>query len=74
MTENTPVVPLHYTRYKIEPLDFIMQNNLSFPIGNIIKYVCRHDLKDGVTDLKKARQYLDRLIHEESKRAAAVKP
>lgn len=54
--------PEHYTRYKIEPITFIMENDLPFAAGNIIKYVCRWDAKDGIQDLKKARRYLDMWI------------
>ena len=56
--------PLHYTRFPIEPIYFIMKNELPFAIGNVIKYVCRHDAKNGVEDLKKARRYLDMLIKQ----------
>lgn len=35
-----------------------------FCIGNVIKYVCRHDRKNGVEDLEKARWYLDRYLSE----------
>ena len=54
--------PSHYLRFKIEPIKFIEENGLPFAIGNVIKYVCRYDAKDGVQDLKKARRYLDMLI------------
>ena len=56
--------PPHYTRFKIEPLTFIMANDLPFWLGNVIKYCCRYDAKDGLHDLKKARQYLDTKINE----------
>ena len=56
--------PPYYTRWKIEPLDFIEANNLDFLRGNIIKYIMRHDGKNGLEDLKKARFYLDRIIKE----------
>lgn len=52
----------HYTRFKIQPIVFIRENDLPFWVGNIIKYVCRHDAKDGLKDLKKARDYLDKEI------------
>lgn len=56
--------PHHYARFAIEPIYFIMENELTYPVGNIIKYVCRHDAKNGVEDLKKARRYLDMMIKE----------
>jgi hypothetical protein len=54
--------PNHYTRWKIEPITFIQENDLDFLRGNIIKYIMRYDDKDGLKDLEKARQYLDWLI------------
>lgn len=47
---------------KIEVWDFIVSQNLGFLDGNIVKYVCRYRGKNGLQDLKKARQYLDKLI------------
>lgn len=52
----------HYSRFEIEPLEFIQRNGLGFCEGNIIKYVCRHDVKGGYEDLAKARHYLNVLI------------
>lgn len=58
------LLPQHYTRFRIEPIYFIMENKLSFCQGNVIKYVCRADAKNGVEDLRKARRYLDMMIKE----------
>jgi len=55
----------HYTQFKIQPIDFIGTNRLDFLVGNIIKYVCRYNLKNGVEDLEKAKHYLDVLIARE---------
>ena len=55
-------LPKHYARWKIEPIHFIEENGLPFWMGNIIKYVMRHDAKNGLEDLKKARRYLDMKI------------
>lgn len=54
--------PAHYARFKVEPIYFIGENELGFLEGNVVKYVLRHDAKNGVEDLKKARRYLDMLI------------
>ena len=51
--------PQHYARFVIEPITFINANRLPFNIGNVIKYSCRYDAKNGVEDLLKARRYLD---------------
>ena len=57
--------PAHYIANKIEPIDFIIENNFNFCEGNVIKYISRWRLKNGVEDLKKARQYIDFLIEKE---------
>ncbi len=62
--DENRISPPHYSRWAIEPIDFIMGNNLPFWLGNVIKYGLRYDAKDGLTDLKKARWYLDRKIAE----------
>ena len=60
--ENNNINPYYYSSMEIEPLDFIISNDLGFIEGNIIKYVSRYKLKNGLDDLKKARRYLDELI------------
>jgi hypothetical protein len=52
----------HYKDKKIQPWDFIVANGLSFLEGNVVKYVCRHNSKGGLDDLKKAQHYLQKLI------------
>lgn len=52
----------HYTRFTIQPLEFIRKNNLDFLQGNIIKYVVRYKSKNGIEDLEKAKDYLEKLI------------
>lgn len=57
--------PSHYTRGKIEVIDFIEDQELPYHLGNVIKYVARAGYKgDKLEDLKKARWYLDRYINE----------
>ena len=61
--EDSPLSPSHYSRFPIQPLDFIERNGLSFLEGNVIKYVLRAPYKGRRTeDLRKARVYLNRLI------------
>lgn len=59
--------PEHYKQGLIEPIDFIIANNMNFLEGNIIKYVSRYKFKNGVEDLKKAKFYLEKLISENDK-------
>ena len=63
--------PPHYFRYKIEPITFIMQNEVPYAEANAIKYLMRwrykHDTKDKqLQDLHKAKQYIDLLIEKET--------
>ena len=46
----------------IQPLEFLVKNNIPFAAGNVIKYLCRYKHKNGIEDLKKARHYIDVLI------------
>ena len=55
----------HYKKFKIQPVEFIMQNDLSFCVGSVIKYVCRYKNKNGKQDLEKAKHYIDLLIEED---------
>ena len=57
--------PKHYNERKMEPLDYIIANELDFLEGNIIKYITRYTYKGGVNDLLKARTYLVKLIERE---------
>lgn len=64
-TSNAIDHPSHYNRGKIEVIDFIEDQGLSFHLGNVIKYIARAGSKgDKLEDLKKARWYLDRYINE----------
>ena len=57
--------PSHYTRGKIEVIDFIEDQQLPYHLGNVIKYIARAGYKgDKLEDLKKAQWYLDRYINE----------
>ena len=53
----------HYKDMPIQPVTFIVKNNIPFLEGNVIKYVCRHANKNGVQDIDKAIHYLQ-LIKE----------
>lgn len=52
----------HYTQHPIQVIEFNQVNSLSWCAANVVKYVCRENLKGGVKDLLKARCYLDCLI------------
>jgi hypothetical protein len=52
----------HYAVKAIQPWDYIIDNNLGYLEGNIVKYVSRWKDKGGIEDLKKAQHYLQKLI------------
>ena len=57
--------PAHYTRGKIEVIDFIEDQKLNYNRGNVVKYTCRAGFKDPtkeIEDLEKTAFYLDREI------------
>lgn len=56
--------PNHYGDTRL--MDLLIDKQVPFAEGNIMKYVFRWREKDGLRDLVKARVYLDALIaHEE---------
>ena len=46
----------HYASMKIQPIEYTLANGLGFCEGNVLKYISRWKSKNGVEDLKKARQ------------------
>ena len=55
--------PAHYCYGKYEPKDVIRDWGLNFNLGSAVKYIARAGRKDDIiTDLEKARWYLDREI------------
>lgn len=64
--------PGHYNQ-GIEMWDYAYSHNLDFFEGNIVKYVTRWKDKNGLQDLLKAKEYLDRLILNEQKKTTQVK-
>jgi hypothetical protein len=59
-------VPPYYSMGKIRVIDFIVDQRLGFRAGNVVKYLCRFRHKGTpLSDLRKARSYLDFLIKEE---------
>ena len=59
---STQVGGSHYKSMKIQPVEFILANDLGFCEGNIIKYTCRYRQKGGIQDLEKVIHYAELLI------------
>lgn len=63
----------HYKDMKIQPVEYIVANNLGYCEGNVVKYISRWKSKGGVDDLRKARHYIDLLIEGEIDTDATVR-
>ena len=57
--------PWHYKTGGIETIDFIEAKNLSYNLGNVVKYITRWRDKNGIADLEKAKHYIELLIEME---------
>ena len=47
----------HYKKKGIQPIEYGLANNLSFPQVNVVKYITRHEDKNGLDDLAKSIHY-----------------
>lgn len=60
--------PVHYNQAGIECIEAIramtstMDGTSAYMAGNVLKYVWRHEYKNGIEDLHKAQVYLQWLI------------
>ena len=52
----------HYKKFKIQPSQFVIENELLYPEGCVIKYIIRHSMKNGKEDLLKAKHFIDMII------------
>jgi NTP pyrophosphatase (non-canonical NTP hydrolase) len=55
----------HYKNMPIQPAEFCQKNNLNFCESAVIKYVCRHESKNGSEDILKAIHFLHLLLEWE---------
>lgn len=65
--------PAHYTGGQIEVIDFIDDKQLSYCLGNAVKYISRAGKKDPaktIEDLQKAVWYLNHEIEKRKREAA----
>lgn len=49
----------HYKKYAIQPIEFVVRNNVPTLESNALKYILRHGDKNKMEDLRKARHYLE---------------
>tara|TARA_R100001079_G_C4396354_1_gene129491 strand:- start:178 stop:501 length:324 start_codon:yes stop_codon:yes gene_type:complete len=53
----------HYKDCEIQPVEYIVKNNLNFLEGNIIKYTTRHRQKgEGRADIEKVIHYAELIL------------
>ena len=55
------IIPTYYHKGNYDVIQFCNDNEIEFTTGNIIKYITRYKGKNGIEDLKKAKEYLRRL-------------
>ena len=55
----------HYQKFKIQPSKFVIENELLYPEGCVIKYVLRHRLKGKKQDLEKAIHFIEMIIERD---------
>lgn len=63
----------HYN-FPIQPIEYIVANELGYREGNVIKYVTRHKRKNGKQDIEKAIHYLEMILesYEEDERHGEI--
>ena len=65
---NPVTKPEHYNKGGMDAIDYIKQQLGEgfgdYCSGNVMKYLHRYKYKNGIEDLRKARQYLDWLIED----------
>lgn len=55
----------HYRKYNIQPIQYILENNIPWAEGTAIKYITRWRDKGGLEDLRKAIHVIEVLIEHE---------
>jgi hypothetical protein len=59
---DTQVGGDHYKQMKIQPVEFIVENNIPYCEANVIKYISRHKSKNGAQDVRKAIHYCELIL------------
>ena len=62
---NKQIGGTHYQKFKIQPSKFVIENELLYPEGCVIKYILRHRLKGKKQDLKKAIHFIEMIIERD---------
>lgn len=55
----------HYREMKVQPIEYIMANDMDYCEGAIVKYISRHRQKGGPDDIRKIKHYCDLILQME---------
>ena len=64
---NKQVGGKHYRTLKNQPSQFVIENELLYPEGCVIKYIIRHRDKGKKQDLLKAIHFIEMIIERDYK-------
>ena len=63
--KDKQIMGSHYKDCSIQPIDYIMDNQLDWCEGNIVKYVTRHNKNgEGKKDIEKVIHYAELLLEK----------
>lgn len=62
---ETQIAGNHYSKLKIQPMRYALENELNYGQANAVKYITRYKDKNGIEDLKKAIHCIELLIEFE---------
>ena len=62
---NKQIGGSHYKNFKIQPSEFVIENELLYPEGCAIKYIIRHRDKGKKQDLLKAIHFIEIIIERD---------
>lgn len=63
---------IHYMNMAIQPVEYIMANDLGYLEGCVLKYISRHNAKNGAEDIRKAIHYCQLILELQYKELVFV--
>lgn len=55
----------HYRKFKIQPIEYVLANDMGYLPGCALKYLTRYKEKGGAQDIKKCIHYLELILEFE---------
>lgn len=71
-SQNPYFRPAHYTQYKVDYYTVNLINQLPFGEGEVVKYITRWQMKNGIEDLQKAKRVIEMMIELEMNKSDYV--